>query len=504
METNSIRGIVQNYLRYRKIRRRIAKVYYNRLIKASLLISTVPIIAMAILVIYERLSLGEGILAVIAVFYGSTFFAKPYLADLSSLTNYVEQLALDRKAEAPPLSFLGNVDELSVAVKNLHASWGDRKIKLEAAIAESTILFDTLPDILMMLDDELRVVRANNAACLAFGSNIIRKNLEPIVPSAILIDSIKSVMGLGKGKSVELSVSSHGLNRDYLAMIEKFPVHSPGGIAVVLVMHDVTESKRTKQMTKDFVANASHEIRTPLTSLIGFIETIRTSAKDDPQAQEKFLAIMAEQAEQMSILVNDLLSLSKIEMRESNAPTALVDIKSIVASAINRLGWAAENKKMPISFQCTEKLPQILGDTNELMQVFTNIISNAIKYGEKNTPITIRAGNESTPTELRQQARNVGMSIYVSITNEGEGIAAEDIPRVTERFYRVDKVRTRKLGGAGLGLAIVKHILNRHSADLIVESEGKDKGSTFTVRLPVPDAEQLARIKSENENKKKS
>lgn len=483
--------VLKNYIRYRKMRQQIAKVYFSKLFKATLLLSIVPFMAIGVLVVFGRLTLGEGIFGIIVVFYGSTFFAKPYLADLSSLTNYVEQLALDRKPSAPLLSFLSNVEELSQAVKNLHTSWGDRKIKLEAAIAESAILFDTLPDILLMVNSKMQVVRANKAALSQFGADIIGHTLEKHMPDPFMIDSIKSVMNLGESQSHEMTLIRHDIDYDYKVILTKFPVHSPGDIAVVIVMHDITDVKRIKQMTKDFVANASHEIRTPLTSLVGFIETLRTIGKNDPEAQEKFLAIMAEQADHMTNLVNDLLSLSKIEVKENSPLSEEVSIHEVLDSAIGHFAVTSAQKNMTFEVHKQEELPNVLGDTRELVQVLSNLISNALRYGKEGSTITITAVKADFYNEELQSNTLGTPVVYVSVFNEGEGLAPENISRITERFYRVDKVRTRKLGGSGLGLAIVKHILNRHRSDLLVQSDGLGKGCTFTVCLPIPNKKEL-------------
>jgi len=484
MANRTLRYVIRNYIRYRKIRKRITTVYYNKLIKATLFISIVPIMAIFIFVLYERLSFTEGLVASIVVFVSSSFVAKPYLTDLTALTRYVEQLALDRKAETPPLSFLGNVEELSEAVKNLHHSWGERKIKLEAAIAESKILFDILPDILLMLDEDLKIVRANNAAFLALGTKIIHQKIQNIVPEQDLYRTIDLVVETGQEQQLEIQVQNQQIRRDYMVRIEKFPIYSAGGIATVVIMHDITEAKLTRQMMKDFVANASHEIRTPLTSIIGFIETLRTVAQDDKDAREKFLAIMAEQAEHLSVLVNDLLTLSKSEVKETTTPTDIVDISEVIKSAINRSHWAASKKKMNLKLDADAILPEITGDTVELAQVFTNLISNAIKYGQENTDIDIRAGAIDKNEPDNKKLPGTDANIYISIRNFGETIPQELIPRITERFFRIDKVRARKIGGAGLGLAIVKHILNRHHADMKIESDATT-GTVFTVRLPV-------------------
>lgn len=472
-------------------RRKALLVYYRRLlkarrqlIKATLFLSITPIIVLCIMILYGRLSFQEGIYGALAVIICSIFFTKPYMEDLFALTNYVQQLALDRNVKMPPLSLLGNVEELSSAVSNLHHSWENKKIQLEAAVAESSILFDTIPDILMLLSRDLRILRCNKAAEMIFGRSLKNVTFNTIVPDPALNDVILSVMSSKKSESVEIPIISHNVRRDFQINIERFPLSSIGGTAVVLIMHDVTAAKKTRQMLKDFVANASHEIRTPLTSISGFIENLR-DMQEDAETRKQFLDIMHEQSERMGVLVNDLLSLSKVEMNESTIPTDKVETVALLNSTIRRLEHLAKNKNMTIIYHGESKLPEVLGDANEISQVFTNLISNAIKYGYDNTEITITAAVEnSIPESLKHIPKNATKLISVSVTDKGEGIPEDHLPRITERFYRVDKLRNRTIGGTGLGLSIAKHIMNRHRGEIVIEST-VGVGSTFTTYFPV-------------------
>ncbi len=459
-------------------------IYPKKLLKFTIILSVVPTMVLAIMVLYDKVSLPEGMLGVIFVIIGSSLFARPYIDDLSNLTLYVEKLAHDKHEVMPSLSFLGGVAELSAAVKNLNSSWEEKKIRLEAAIAESSILFDTIPDILMMLGRDMCSIRANKAASALFGKNIENSFLPNIIKEKVLKDMITSVLGGSRGKNIELTITSHNVRRDFQINIEKFPLYSIGGIAVVLVMHDVTEAKKTRQMIKDFVANASHEIRTPLTSISGFIENLR-EAEVDQETQKRFLDIMYEQSERMITLVNDLLSLSKVEMNESTIPTDKVEVCELVQSSIRRLEHLAKDKNMKIVYEGANKLPEIIGDANELVQVFTNLISNAIKYGYNDTDIKITVNEEENNSDINSNLyKTSGKVIIVAVEDKGEGIPEEHLPRITERFYRVDKARSRNIGGTGLGLAIVKHIMNRHRGDILIKSK-EGKGSVFTVIFPV-------------------
>jgi two-component system phosphate regulon sensor histidine kinase PhoR len=248
------------------------------------------------------------------------------------------------------------------------------------------------------------------------------------------------------------------------------------GTAAILTFHDMTAIKRSEQMRADFVANASHELRTPLATLLGFIETLRGPARDDPEARDRFLSIMHDQSGRMARLVNDLLSLSKIELDEHTPPTGRANPLRIARSAVAALELKAAARKIRLVLTAPDQLPAVAGDDDQLAQVLQNLIDNAIKYTRDNTEVRV--------TLAATGGRRSKPMISIAVADCGEGIARTHLPRLTERFYRVDPARSRALGGTGLGLAIVKHIVNRHRGQMTIESD-VGKGSTFTVLLPV-------------------
>lgn len=241
---------------------------------------------------------------------------------------------------------------------------------------------------------------------------------------------------------------------------------------VIIVIEDQTERRRTERMRVDFVANASHELRTPLASLTGFIETLQGPAKNDTNAREKFLAIMGQQAARMRRLIDDLLSLSRIEMKAHKRPDTIVDLSEILADVCAALGPLADENDVEIVEHFPEEPIPVRGDRDELVQVFSNLIENAIKYGSSGGRIEVCAAPDLTSAG----------SWAVSVRDFGPGIAEEHLPRLTERFYRADIASSREKQGTGLGLAIVKHILTRHQARLGIEST-VGVGATFTVRI---------------------
>lgn len=457
-------------------------VAFSSLLKSVMLVSVPALIILSIYVVIGVLNLPHMLYAYVAVLIMTTIFVYPFLANISALTEYVGQLAQDKRIAAPRLKYLAAPFDLSEALNNLQRSWEVKKQQMESIITEREILVDTLPDILIMIDDNKRIVRTNRATRAIFGQNLAQKPLKDVIKNSYLVDAVSSVITDLKGREVEFRIEEPVL-RDFLAIIERFPVPSAGGISTVITMNDITELKAVEQMRADFVANASHEIRTPLASIKGFIETLIGPAKDDAQAREEFLPIMLDQADRMQQLINDLLSLSKIEMNANSVPTDPVDISKIVRKEIEHFHMPASEKKMRLVLDLYDNLPQAKGDINELGQVVHNLVGNAIKYGYADSDVTIRARvTTDLPSDIKM--RNQNRVIMLSVSDQGEGIPKQHLPRLMDRFYRVDSARTREIGGTGLGLAIVKGIMNRHRGALTVDSiEGE--GSTFSVYIPI-------------------
>jgi two-component system phosphate regulon sensor histidine kinase PhoR len=245
--------------------------------------------------------------------------------------------------------------------------------------------------------------------------------------------------------------------------------------AIILTLRDLTEARRVERMRVDFVANASHELRTPLASLLGFIETLQGPARDDTDARIKFLGIMREQAQRMTRLVDDLLSLSRIEQNLHLRPQTPVDLGAILRHIADTLAPMAKTNGVQLVVEAPRKAI-VTGDRDELFRVVENLVENAIKYGTPDKP----EGKRQVEIMLSMQERQC----MLCVRDHGPGIAPEHLPRLTERFYRVDAGQSRAKGGTGLGLAIVKHIVARHRGRLGIES-APGKGSTFSVFLPL-------------------
>jgi len=327
------------------------------------------------------------------------------------------------------------------------------------------ILMDQLPIPVMLLDDDERVLFVNYSMRDVLGPGLDRKRASSVLRNPDVLAAIAEARrGFATNVPFSLPVP---IERHFQAYAARISLSPP---VTALLLHDLTVVRRSEQMRADFIANASHELRTPLAAVSGFIETLRGHAKEDEVARDQFLDIMGVEAARMRRLIEDLLSLTRIEMNEHVKPEGRIGLESVVRQAANALKPLAAQDGITINVECQPGLPQVIGDHDELVQLFQNLIHNAIKYGRENGKVQVSLN--------RQEAL-----VAVSVRDDGEGIAPNDIPRLTERFYRVDVKRSRERGGTGLGLAIVKHIVNRHQGRLSIESK-VGVGSTFTVLMP--------------------
>jgi two-component system phosphate regulon sensor histidine kinase PhoR len=468
---------------------------YRRLSVALALLAFPLAAALTLLVVLAGLDAWAALAAGLFCLAVTAALLWPHLRHLSALARQAQALAAEQVAAEtivplPARSIIAA--ELDDAMAEAVRAWRQRRLELERLVRSNQAIVESLPDPLIMVARGRRVLRANPAAIALFGELETGRDLISMVRNPALIEALDAALQGGSGRVVEF-VQPVPVERILSAHIAPLAEEAPDGMAAIIALHDLTPIRRAEQLRADFVANASHELRTPLSTLIGFIETLRGPAADDGEARSRFLAIMHEQANRMARLVADLLSLSRIELNEHSAPTGQVDLGRLLTGVADTLELKAEERGMRIEIVAEsgalEALPPAIGDPDELAQVFQNLIDNAIKYGRPGTAIRVALRLGSPPGSRPERAggrgrgRNGRRLLAVSVIDQGEGIAREHIPRLTERFYRVDAARSRDLGGTGLGLAIVKHIVSRHRGRLEIESE-VGKGSVFRVLLP--------------------
>ncbi len=335
---------------------------------------------------------------------------------------------------------------------------------------------DLLPMPAMVIGANRAISGLNQAARELLEAATIGRHYMTVLRQPDVIEQIENCLARNCGAGADkLRYSREVGGRSQVFRISTAPVEESG--AVLLVFEDITSFEEARRMRSDFVANVSHELRTPLTALQGFIETLQGPAREDAPARARFLAIMEREAERMNRLIGDLLSLSRLEEDEGQRPRGEVDLAGLICEQIAALEPRAQKRGVHMRLEGLERRLIVPGDADQLRQVFANLLENAIKYGREGGEVLVRVRRHEQVAALR------GPGVEVAVIDQGEGIEAHHIGRLTERFYRIDSHRSRNMGGTGLGLAIVKHILKRHRARLRITST-PGEGSTFTVLLP--------------------
>lgn len=430
-----------------------------------LALGLVPSLVFAFLVIVGALHPLAALLAWGTCCASAVIFALLLWRDIAVMTRLVralsttpEALPRERPLRVPGMSELGEE-----ALRLIHA---ERLLRARsmASAAEDRALVERLPDPLLKLDLEGKVVWRNDSAIAAFGNEMAALMRHPDLRTA-LVEALSADLPIRR----ELFLSAP-VSRDLEVTL------IPVGKQLYMLVSDRTRERALEKMRADFVANSSHELRTPLASLIGFIETLRGAAAEDKEAQQYFLGIMAEQAARMQRLIGDLLSLSKIEISEHSQPKDIIKLAPLLGQVAMGMAPVFESQGAVLVMDASVDMPDIPGDADQLVQIFTNLLDNALKYGKAGGKIRLTAS-------VSFDTRFPSGGVMISVSDEGAGIPREHIPRLTERFYRVDKGRSRTVGGTGLGLAIVKHVVNRHRGRLMIDSE-VGQGTVFTVWLP--------------------
>jgi two-component system, OmpR family, phosphate regulon sensor histidine kinase PhoR len=321
-----------------------------------------------------------------------------------------------------------------------------------------------------------RIEALNSPAAAMFGLDGTGRHYITVIRQPAVLDVVEQTLKDGVARKARY-LGSEG-QRDSTWRVSVSGVETVAGQMTLVTFEDMTALEEAGQMRRDFVANVSHELRTPLTALLGFVETLRGAAREDPVARDRFLSIMEGEAARMARLVDDLLSLSRVEAEERVRPTAPVELAGLIGSVVQTMTPMAAQNGMRLDLSLPEDPVVVPGDARQLQQVLNNLIENAIKYGGRDRPVEIVLSAPAPEPSLRTEG------IHLTVTDHGEGIASHHIPRLTERFYRIDSHRSREVGGTGLGLAIVKHIVNRHRGRLRIEST-LGEGTRFSVILPV-------------------
>ena len=326
---------------------------------------------------------------------------------------------------------------------------------------------DASTDALVIVENA-KVVASNQSARQLLGANIVGQNVRVAFRHAGAIERLSDPEADHSGHPIRLS----GIGQQ--SQLWDMRIQSIGLGQKLVHLADRSSAQAAEKMRVDFVANASHELLTPLAAVKGFIETLDDpAAGDDPETRARFLGIMAKETDRMQALVRDLMSLSRIEAEKYDPPQTPVDFSSIVVETIDQLRNSQKGRGGDIAMDITFHMQQVMGDAGQLRQLASNIVTNAMKYGRAGTPVSV----------LLEPSRSGAMLSFV-VSDQGDGIAPEHLPRLTERFYRVDSGRSRSVGGTGLGLSLVKHIVDRHRGHLEIRSV-LGQGTKVSVLLPV-------------------
>ncbi|HEY3845697.1 MAG TPA: ATP-binding protein [Acetobacteraceae bacterium] len=437
-------------------------------------LAAVPVMALAVMLGAGWATPLPAFVAIVLTVGAALLVALLWTRDLDAVTDVVRRVAAEGSGAASSARpALASLSELSREVERLSRRVASRTALVEQLQRADAAIVERLPDPLIVLGADRSVRRANAAARAAFGPDIGAVLRHPGLRGAI-----DRAFTSGNVQSAELILPVPVTREVQAAAVPMDPPLADGGRAVV-VLSDRSREHAIERMRADFVANASHELRTPLASLIGFVETLRGPAADDPPAQQRFLAIMAEQGARMNRLIDDLLSLSRIELTEHQPPSETVNLATLVPRLVAGYEPRLAEHAARLEMQIAEGLPPVIADADQLAQVLQNLLDNAVKYGRDDG--TVHLSVQPAPPSGKWPTRP---GTVLTVADQGTGIAREHLPRLTERFYRVDKGRSRAVGGTGLGLAIVKHIVNRHRGQLLIESE-EGVGTTVSVWLPV-------------------
>ena len=446
-----------------------------------LVLSAPAAIVFVILAIFGFLAPFSAILSYVFIVLFNMIFLSPMTLELQHLKKYINKLALGENIEDMHLTEQ-EAKGIAEAVNSMHRFWVAKTDALEAEAMSDAAVLDTLPDPVLMIDRSGNVLGANLAARKLLGEHLTEKNIENIFSSNNFITATQKV--LKKESEAENLIFYTTPNKQKIyAHIKTLPWFSKGRAVAVISLYDLTKAAKIEKLQSDFVANASHELRTPLSVISGFIETLQTTAKNDETAREQFLSVMAEQASFMSDLIENLLSLSKIELLQDQIPADKTDIGKIALEVIDALQLKAQSRAINLVLEKPSRLKKITADAGQMKQLIQNLVDNAIKYGVSGSTVTIliKEVNQIPPSKTFNVAE--GKALAVSVNNKGSKIEPEALSRLTERFYRLQEHKNLGIKGTGLGLAIAKQITMRHRGNLTVSSSNKN-GTTFTFYIP--------------------
>jgi two-component system phosphate regulon sensor histidine kinase PhoR len=451
------------------------------LLRLSCAIGAVPMLVLCLLIATRELRLVPGLVALAAIWLGSLALAWGWRARLAllaaTLGDALAQVrAAPTRAEAATLP---STEDLADGIRRLARGLAEQGALLEKLRRADAAILENLPEPVLLLSAERAVLRANPAARAMLGPEAAGQGPDAgaLLRHPVLAAAMDDALALGHASTAELHLPVPVPREVSARVVPLDPPLADGGRLLILLI-DRSREAAIERTRADFVANASHELRTPLASLLGFIETLRGPAADDPAAQQRFLGIMAEQGERMRRLIDDLLSLSRIEMEEHQPPVGEAPLAMITRAEVEALSPLMKRRDLRAELDLDAALVARPANADQVAQVIRNVLENAINHGRDGGMIAVTL----KPAAAEDGTARPGA--LLSIADDGPGIAKHHIPRLTERFYRVDPARSRHKGGTGLGLAITRHIVMRHRGRLAIEST-EGLGTKVSIWLPI-------------------
>jgi two-component system phosphate regulon sensor histidine kinase PhoR len=439
----------------------------------------------------HRVMLAGGFVALVLAFGIGLFVARRVTKPVVQMQSIARRMSEGDFTVRAPIRSPDEIGALGRALNGLAARLRENIHDLGHEQAKATAILDGMIEGVIAVDGRDIILLMNERARSMFGLDATRGERKPfleVIRNTDLHEVFRESRAAGEGSVShrELRLASPVERR---VQVNAVPLRlGPDEVGVVMVLHDVTELRRLEQVRTEFVANVSHELRTPLTAIQGYLETLLSGALEERQNARRFLEIVFRHTERLGRLLNDLTDLSNIELGRVALKLAPTRLDEVVDTVLAIMGPKAASGRVGLSSRLSSDLPSVLADRDRLVQVVLNLVDNAVKYTPEGGRVTV-------------QARTVAEGqVEIDVMDSGIGIPPGDLPRITERFYRVDKARSRELGGTGLGLAIVKHLVFAHGGQLRIESE-PGRGTTVHVTLPIgagagdaaPDATQRSR-----------
>ncbi len=457
----------------------------NRFAQRIIFLSIPTALVFILLVALQIMSPIMAIVSYASIIIFNVILLFPVTFEMQQVKKYIESLASGKDFDEISMK-LSEKDSKAIvnAVNTMHSFWAHKTDILEAQTISDTAVLDSLPDPIMMIDRTGNILGANLSARTVFGKNITDKNIDRIFNSNNFIDAVSKVLKKESTSENLIFYVKKPVQQKLYAHIKQLPWMSKGRAVAVISIYDLTKAMKIEKMQSDFVANASHELRTPLAIISGFIETLQTTAKDDEQARENFLKIMKEQAEYMSSLIENLLSLSKIEMNLDQKPDGKANVSKLMQEVQEALSLKAAEREINIKIREESHIPEIVADAGQVKQVIQNLTDNALKYGLAQSDVTLSVYKADSIPPSKSYKVADGKAVAISINNKGPKISPENLARLTERFFRLQEHKDLNIKGTGLGLSIAKQIILRHRGNLTVTSTSYN-GTTFTIYLPV-------------------